>query len=233
LKYDAIVTSGALAKSFENLKKYCCQHEKNMIGNERCKSFNNGINFPESAYLYDHLIDVGFRILDGRSDLSYGINPDEIGKAWRDFITKAAEEKDGTTPQVILDMYKKYWVTRKTLPGDKTGFIQNYNDVTQVSLKDKYFNLCQIMKEIYNQLPEKNIVIGDNEESFYAKCQSLAEKRISDEYLYTKVIISKKSNELLHTTTQAFLQNYFIQDKMAVLINTINKIKDLFFSMVQ
>jgi hypothetical protein len=226
-----VIPPEALAKSFENLKKYCCQLNK--IGSDFCKSFQNSTYYPESAYLFDHLIDVGFRRLDGRSDLAYGLVPDPTGKARRDFITKAAETTDGTTAKTIMDTYKTYRTKKITLPGDIVNFITNYNTLSVVSLEDKYMNLCEIMKDVYNKISEQKVVIGSYQNSFYNKCQQLAEKRISDEYTYTKVLLSKKSNELLHSTTQAYIQKYFIQDKMLALIDTVNQIKSLFSSMVQ
>jgi len=59
-----------------------------------CDGFINAKNYPDSLYLYDHLLDVAMRRLDGNKDLAYDLDVDAGGKARREFITTAAQDKN-------------------------------------------------------------------------------------------------------------------------------------------
>ena len=238
LNYQAVFPPDALAKALENLKKDCCQ--ESILDSTYCVGYTDSIDYPQSPFLYDQLIDVGFRRLDGNSALTYGLAPDPLGKTRRDFITQAAASGTGMTARAVMTGYQKYrsrkaFLSRIDADENQTifsNFILNYNSPANVTLADKYYNLCQVMKDIY----DKKIggkTIGEYNNSYYKSCQKLATKRINDEYTKTKTIMIEKSNALLHQTTLAYTQGYFIEDRMMTLITTINNIKSLFSTMVQ
>ncbi|MEI8091154.1 MAG: hypothetical protein WCG98_02660 [bacterium] len=43
----------------------------------------------------------------------------------------------------------------------------------------------------------------------------------------------KAANESIHTTTQAYTMNYFMQEKIAGLLSTMNKLRGLFSTLAQ
>jgi len=195
-----------------------------------CKGYQDKQKFPNSEYLYDQLLDVQLRRLDGNPDLAYGVTVDPMGKERRDFINKAADTQDGTQAKTILDTYTTYRTRKDIYVDDRTtaqyqNAIEQYKDST---LADKYFNMCNIISSTL-QIGRKISV----DDSVQAKCQALVNKRISDEASYTKLIMIKKSNELLHNSIQAYAQQYFVQDKIMTLLTLVNKIKSLFSTMVQ
>lgn len=129
--------------------------------------------FPQSAFLYDHLIDVGLRRLDAFPDqkLRYELEADPTGASWRTFITQAGETKDGTTSKIIMEKYNTLRTSKMTLPSNPNNdelkpIIENYNNPDyynnpdKVSLADKYNVICEIIENIYNEIrADSNIVI--------------------------------------------------------------------------
>ncbi len=230
---EGVVPAEAVSKALTNLKLACCMSTSINKDASYCKAFKNGKDYPNSIYLYDQLLDVSLRRLDGNSELAYGLAPDPTGKAWRDFINTAAEEQDGASAQAILDRWHTDRSRSKILPDDISpqgisDFILNYN-LANTTLADKYYNICNIVGTIYQQMNGGEAVNSNTQKA----CQNLVNKRIADENNYTQIIIIKKSNELLHNTLQAYTQKYFVQEKMMVLLTLINKVKSLFSTMVQ
>ena len=112
-------------------------------------------------------------------------------------------------------------------------FLQSYNTPT-ISLADKYYSICKVMEEAYYTIANEKIIIGDSQdpESAYSACQDIVNQRIQKEYVYTKSILLKTSNETLHTVHQKYTMTYFLQEKLAGLIDLISSIQSLFSTMV-
>lgn len=90
--YENIFPQKNVIIAINNLKNYCCQ-KKLMIDMSMCKNIpdTDGAN---SNILYDHLIDVGFRSLDGEKNLYYNKPTVQvghtIGEEWKKKITDYA-----------------------------------------------------------------------------------------------------------------------------------------------
>lgn len=242
--YLDVLPLDALSRALINLKRYCCIKEQ-FANPSECALYKNETtkNFPESLFLYDHLLDVSFRRLDAYTDpgLRYDIDPDPTGQERRAFITQAGEAKNGETAKTIMDKYNTYRKAKYILPKstsaeniwnivDDVGLIDNRNNTSKVSLTDKYNNICKIVQKIYTSRGNPATTIGQNA---HDKCIALATKRINEEYMYTKVLMLKKSNELLHETFSAYTQKYFVEEKLTTLSSLMQKMKSLFATLVQ
>lgn len=167
MNVTAIFPADAIRKAVSNLKKYCCSNN-NLIDATYCADVDfSEKKFPESPYLYDHLLDVGFRRLDAFPDAKsrYTLTPDALGQERRTFITQAGEDKEGTTSKVIMEKYNALRNSKISLPASPSesevnGFIENYNNADRVSLYDKYLTLCEIAKRIYDAI-RKNALNAD------------------------------------------------------------------------
>lgn len=239
--YTAAYPAEAIRTALANLKKHCCTSQK-LIDKSYCNNVDVEWKFPQSPYLYDHLVDIGFRRLDAFPDeeLRYGLDADPTWKEWRDFITQAAESTEGPTSKEIMEKYNELRTSKKILPVNPTSdelktVIQSFNDLEQVSLADKYNNICEIMRNIYEAIRADETIKIDvsSNQGYHAACLSLAKKRINEEYVLAKYMMIKKSNELLYDVTKAYMHNYFIQEKLMDLAAVINKVKSLFATMVQ
>ncbi len=242
LNVEGIMPAKAISQAMINLRSACCEGQ-NINKDVFCKWFPIK-PYPNSEFFYDQLLDIWFRRLDGNSALAYDLEPDARGKERREFITKAAEDKVGAvTAKTVLEKRNENWTRNKILPDNRTpqevkSMVLNYNS-SQITLADKYYNMCNIVANIYDNLRNDKKIIVDsasassNKKWFLSKCQTMANNRISDEASYTKIIAIKKSNELLHNTIQAYTQKYFVEEKMMVLLTLLNKVKSLFSTMVQ
>lgn len=82
----------ALTKAAQkNHRNYCCKEHNDITPpqmDEYCLA-NPTDDFLDSPWLFDHLVDVGFRYLDGVKDLQYDNTPTDVkGTEWREKITE-------------------------------------------------------------------------------------------------------------------------------------------------
>ena len=95
----------------QNHKNYCCRYHNNLTSvsvDEFCAN-NSTTTYVESPWLFDHLIDVGFRYLDGVEELQYeGADIDLKGKEWRENSIELASNPNGAVPLQIMADYTKY-----------------------------------------------------------------------------------------------------------------------------
>jgi len=57
--------------------------------------------------------------------------------------------------------------------------------------------------------------------------------RVSRETEYVKLLMIKKSTQLLDENTKAYTRKYFVEEKLMGLQNLISKVKDIFQTVVQ
>ena len=256
LKFSNVYPKEALEMAIKNLTSYCCKNVLNQQKgplDSRCKdTINLTDNYPESPYLFDHLIDVGLRRLDGIN--TYGLKPDDTGNTWRTFIRWAATNPDPTVPKTITGSYAKYWslhtvyIFKKIhlkIENMSTGeiwtlatFLGEYNNqaTLSVSLADKYNNLCRIARNIYEKKPwEKVVIWGDKlskGRSYYTDCQGMVANRINQEHTYIKWILINKAADMLQKNFEA-IHKQFVQDKLTALQETISRIRDMIQTVVR
>ena len=121
---NAIIDNQSLNTAILNLKKYCCENEKWWLSqtDETCMKdrwvFN--ANALESPYLFDHIFDVMMRRLAWlkweKHIYEYtNMTTDDKWTEWRERISGVAENPAGSTPQLIINEYKKY--RKQSVPG--------------------------------------------------------------------------------------------------------------------
>ena len=216
--FTRVLPEEALQKALENLKKFCCQ--SNTLQEENCKGYKEKQGYPLSPFLYDHLIDVQLRRLDGIQELSYGIQGDPMGIQRRQFIENTLKAEVSPQAKEITEKYKTYWTSKNTINEQSTSeqisrFLREYN-TTQTSLIDKYNTTCQIMANLYNSIANEKVLLGNskNKNSAYSTCQNIVQRRIANEHTLVKAIIIKTSNETIHETYKTYTMKYFIQEKI-------------------
>lgn len=232
--YKTVISEAAFRQALINLKAYCCTKVRS------CKDEKDKIKekpYPPSAYFFDHLFDVTMRRLDGVQSLAYGVEVDPAGKAWREYINQVASDPNGTQAMKLESTYTGYRTlhtkTTKNLD-DVIARFSNTNSET-LSLGDKYNKVCELMKVIYESFQDQPIIIWSKFEtkSFFRKCDNLVAYRVSRENSYVKLLMIKKSTQLLSNTTQAYTKTYFVEEKLMALRSLISKVKDAFQTVVQ
>lgn len=219
-----------------NMKAHCCR--KGII--ECTKAEKDSLPekyYPESPFLFDHLVDVSMRRLDGIAELAYGLEPDAIGKERRKYITEnVANAPNGVKPS---DIEKKYKAYRERTPIN----METQNDINATLTKydtlkliDRYDTLCEITNNMYEKIKTTDrIIIGGKSDakSFFSKCENLVSNRVKKENGYVKILMIQKANKLADETTKAYTKKHFVEEKLMNLRNIISKVKDLFKTIVQ
>jgi hypothetical protein len=226
-EYKNILSTTGFKKALDNLKSFCCTK----IIRKSCDKDMKNIKqpYPESAYLFDHLVDVSMRRLDGITGLAYNISPDPTAMERRKKITEIASSPNGRTAKEIESLYTGY----RTINSKNTKDIikKDYTDTKVVTLGDKYNNICTFMKEIYESTSNTaKTPIGN---AFFNGCRGLVKDRVKRETSYIKILMVEKSNQLFTEATKAYTKKHFVEEKLMALWNLVSKVKDVFQTIVQ
>lgn len=228
-QYTNIMPVDVFRRAFLNLKSYCCK--ANIIGNQNqsCTEEPLADSYGYSPFLFDHLVDMILRRLDGDEKKTYGLTPDPIGKQRRDWINEVADSQDGMMP---LAIEQKFSEQRKILPSvrdfsrdeaknctsnPEDTLWQEFNkNYPNTPLIHRYKNACQIAACAYNQATlgrEREYTLKEG----YDRCIQRIEQRIGDEYLYTKTTAMEKGNQLMLDNMKSYMLDYFSRDRMTQL----------------
>lgn len=148
----------AFTQALNNLKAYCCSQNKITCTSEEKAQLPKEKRYPASIYLFDHLVDISMRRLDGIEQLAYGLVVDPVGKARREYITQAANNINGTQAKEIQEMYENYR-SIDTKKINKLSEVKNNYATEKLSLAEKYNMLCMVMKDIYENVQSNPIII--------------------------------------------------------------------------
>lgn len=220
-----------------NLKAYCCS--QNLIECSKDEKTNlPKKNFPESANIFDHLLDINMRRLDGISSLAYQKEVDPMAKIRREKINAIAADPKGKQAMTIEWLFTWYRNPHKKYIKNTTEVLKNYDttNISILSMDDKYNKLCEITKLIYENIQIKGTLsIGTYNESnsFYKKCENMVRERVQRETQYTKLLMIQKSTQMFNTTFSTYTKTHFVEEKLMGLRNLITKVKDYFQTIVQ
>lgn len=232
------ITKEGLHRALINLKAHCCT--SNLLNNnptmlKSCEEdkilLQNRTNFPQSAFLFDHVVDVMMRRLavDGNYD---EVPLDEKAKVWRNEIDQIGKSREGTLPPVLSRTYHENWVLQ-------IGFhIPLYNWVSsneyrralekieetrplfwkygEWNLNTKYTNLCQSAIYLMTLLP----LDFDSEELVLAQtaCSNMTQQAIDNELSVLSNLIIHKSDLLLAQEMKQYLIDYLINTRGTKLL---------------
>lgn len=239
---EKVYPKESIKRAMLNLKAFCCQ--ANTPGSETptCKyDKDNGLlleQYPDSQFLFDHLVDIWLRRLDAMSELLYeDVDADIIWKQWREFIIQKAQQKDWTTPTDINPEFKRNRTLNQNyiLEYRRDGnYATEYQSWRESKVKDydnrplinRYQNICEVVSYIYWKSPgELNNYIKTY---WYSNCENLIKDTTSRNILYTKVIMLKKSNKLLYDNADSYIKTYFAKSRLQKLKETVLAILQAF-----
>ncbi|MFA6256144.1 MAG: hypothetical protein WC606_03075 [Candidatus Absconditabacterales bacterium] len=235
-KYETVIPLPSFKQALINLKAYCCSQVIQKSCTQEEKDTAKQLKYPESAYFFDHLLDIAMRRLDGIQNLAYGLDLDPTGLARRAYITEAANNPMGTQAMQLEAKYKEY--RKLNTKRNIDIVIANYdkNNLATLSLGDKYNTLCEIIKNMYEEVQTDNrTIIGGygDKNSFFNGCENLINDRVKRENGYVKILMIQKSNKLLDETTKAYTKKHFVEEKLMALWTLVAKVKDMFQTIVQ
>ncbi len=244
---EAISPEG-LHRALINLKAHCCA--SNLLNNNAtmlssCKKdailLKERTNYPQSAFLFDQLLDVMMRRLaiDGRfSDV-----PDDLkAQERRKKIDDIANQGSGVLPIQIGREYEKYWKLQSEflLPRYNGVSATEYQRVIKKleeekkilskykerNLTTRYHNLCQNAIYLMTFLPidfeTKELALAQE------KCSTLTQQTIDNEAQYLHHLIVQKSDLLLAQTMKNYAEEYLnttrteqLQRKLSQMVSNL------------
>ena len=228
LWYTNIYPSELVDLAQDNLKKYCCTQKKSYLSSSQiiqCKN-NTSDYYVDSPWMYDHLVDVGMRYLDGDIALQYktkngNIITDKKWKEWREFVSQYGSSPTWRIPLELQNKYTEFWGTMiedfGILESDKdcelrlSQFEQYDKERENLTLAKKYFLLCEITSCMVDR--KKNNRIDS--------CQSLVTQRILGERDYVQWLLILQGTRALSTNFEAYALWHVNQDKFSWLLEKI------------
>ena len=226
---ESILPITDLEIAINNLETYCCS--TNRKNEEYCKNLDKSEVYPDSPYLFDHIVDVWLRRLDAEINWSYDwMSFDEKWLARRTKVDEIANSKDGTPPIELKNIFDKNFKFNILFFWEiKENDLSNYKDMT---LYDRYNNRCEISKYIYEKLaPSNKILALKKDGTAVKKCKIITDARIEAEILYVKTLMMQKSNQILNENIQTYTNDYFAKERLQNLRDSILKLWDYMFKM--
>ena len=212
----------AMEKVFDNLGKYCCEAK---ILSENCNSTNDDTLYPESIYIFDHILDIYLRRLDAKDNLLYGLSAESSWQERREFIIEHGNDVNGSKPMEIKVKYDAFWTWTKNIVSfadndSKTKENWKSSIETQIwqydswTLRDKYNLAC----DLANYISEHKFINGKwLTQSEYTLCKTLTNNRIDHENTYVQTLLMQKANKLLWANMKSYLGTYFVSKKLSDL----------------
>lgn len=244
---DTIYPKANRAIAVQNLKKYCCSQfdEEGQARWWNCQKEKNSDPFAYSNYLYDHLVDVWFRALDGNTSLAYpGQVMDPLGtqryhKLHGDNTNPwYANNPLGAIPlQVRKEFWLLWWISERwsvsynlnefISPNDnkaqykeyisKRSTLPNEGDSAEnsIGLASRYFIICHLSQQI--------TLNSSKERNWFSACKKLAKKRINDENAFVQYLLTAQGVTALMSNFNAYTQWYLVQGEMNRLLEKITE----------
>lgn len=231
--FSYLLDKKSLETALQNTRAYCCS-QKSLTNKDICKNADSANNFPESPYIYDHLVDVALRKRDGRKDIAYNLEVDPKTQAYREYIAQIASKPNGNKPDDIIKKIKERRIPNgspfiKTY-SEKICKNTNRNELENKTLYEKLANVCTIARCAYDALtdgvPEKDTTIATA--VGYENCQTMISDKIYSEFQYMNIVTTQAANRKLSQNFTEYLTNYFARDRLLNLQNKIGEIFDAF-----
>lgn len=228
------ISQDSIKKAAVNLKSYCCEiwlpsNESSRLG---CQTdIPEAKHYPESQFLFDHLVDVILRYYDGVEANNYGLAVDTNAKDWADKTTEWSLTTEGVVPKDIDQQFKNDREVQQnellTTTNLDCSEIQTkvINQAQNWSLSTKILNSCAIAACMYEGVNGTNEARSRTRAALNS-CNQLAENVFLQHSLYTQNLMTQQANRLLQKHMTDYITDYFSQRRLNNVQNTIANITD-------
>jgi len=210
LQKNEILKEPELKKSYDLMNTYYfdkgnCPIQQDYIPEKR---------YPNSPFLLDYLVNIGFRKLDAiDSQLYPQLSPDPVGLEWRSELKELLEKQSpSATPGEIKSLYDSYW------------------KVENGTLLRKYKKVCKEAFDIWQALvaPKRpdsmdtlTQIVFDN---FSLRCEELVLKRAHQEKAFIEAQMQQQWEYVVKEQTEKYLVEYFEQQRLENLLKKVHKL---------
>jgi len=219
-------TDQDLSRLFWHFQQYCCLA---LNDESKCEDKQSPYYFAMSPYLWDHLINIGFRKLDGVEDHCNSMWFDcdnrakvpNLSQERRETIKEIAEDREGYPPAQLEELfYKFWWDTDRNEKAYAAIEDKNYEQID--TLRAQYRALCIEIANIQWRLDplsgsESEYTAATNWQWLYKHCQDLADERYEQEVQYVRTLMVEKWVEFLVQNLRAYSLDYFIDNRFSSL----------------
>ncbi|UFX82845.1 hypothetical protein [Candidatus Absconditicoccus praedator] len=211
-----IITKKHIELAYDHLRGYCCNVYSSRID---CDGNDGDSGGMDSALLFEHLMNLGFRSLDGREDLAYGLPMDDEGLERRNEISELAMDTDGVSGDDVLNKFEEYW-------GEE---INIYNEDT---LAGKYGKVCEEAKIIADNV---DVYKGDQIDitTLYNSCTSMANARVRKEIGLVQNIAISASRRQQSNNFDQYAYDYFARNRLMELGSGFSRFEGTFNSVAK
>ena len=221
-----LITEEVITRASMNLRAYCCEQKilrddpNTPVNQKVCQERDIPANkyFPQSEYLFDHLVDIMFRRLDGNPELIYPDVPlHPRGEAWRKKIREYAVVPEGKFPIELINAALDDRVSPWLGPDDD-------------SLLLLYNRVCDVAYGYYTSLAwSKSSPGAETTTKVYLDiCPKLTQSIVQYELMYIRVIIDLLANRTLWHSMTTYLKDYYANNRLVTLQSTINEMVGAF-----
>lgn len=210
-------------------QQYCCERE---VSEKTCEGKLDGKKYyPESPYLFDHLINVWMRKFDGIEEHCDILGIDcftrdnaILVQERREKLRAIADETDGTAPARIFELFKDYrWD------------IDTYT--TSVGLNkiaNAYLRMCNeawaIRDAVKFWLTDVDSATSDGQ-WLVSVCRDIVQQRFLQEAQYVQSLMVEKWVQYVYDNMYSYMMEYFIANRMNAFVDKFGKL-DACFNMV-
>ena len=229
-----------LSVAYDHLFAYCCAAEKFVDMSICADPKTPNKIYLKSVFLFEHLVDVGFRHLD-LTTIYPGQTVDSGAQLWYD-ILHPSDPSLALTPLMVEQKYKQNWsLTQIPLIQDQPSDFDHYlSAYTWFSLRDKYYNFCYLAKNAYEnklqpQSQKRAIDVWDQTRStsFYTACMNTAEQKVSGELVFAQTTMIERSTDTLATSIESYTVANFIKDRLMLVLDKLRSVVTLFATIVK
>lgn len=195
-----ILSEAELELAYDNLKDFCCS--KSYLEDD-CDSWESK-KYPESPYLYDHIVDIWFRKLDWEEELLYDwVELDEKWQERREEIRELANSEDIVSPQVINNTFDQYW------------------DVWWSDwMYRKYQLLCKeswlVQTKVFSIFSDDTSV-----SELTNACNWMLQDRVDRELTYVKSLMNVRWDHFMTTNLINYTDKYFARNRWISLLEKL------------
>ncbi len=209
----SILSKDLVEQAYKNLRWYCCRSYAYSTKNCNEDKWEMGM---DSAYLYEHLVDLWFRKLDWIESVSYNIELYWTWLEWREKINELATDTEGNSWNDVIELFHEYrWKNANIYADDK--------------LPSKYLQVCEEAMIIAD-----DIWISSSEDlrisSFYNSCTQLASARVQREIAMVQNIAIKQAWKQQSKNISNYSYNYFAKNRLMGLLEWFGRFQWLFNS---
>lgn len=218
-----------MSVALSHMKQYCCSQK--LLAEDSCSWVERAHPYyPESPYIFDHLMYVWMKKMDGiQQDCDvlwmscetreYDVDPVER----RQFITEVAQNTKWFAPWYLLAKFKEArWDETSYWDSEKPTMFKAFDRMCQDAVSIRYaVNVPQNVIKDWNQ----------SGSSLAALCRQVTAERYTQEATYVRTLQIEKWTKFLVDNLKAYLNEYFINKRMADLVGKYAEL-DGCFSMV-